>query len=248
MTTTIICLILPLSIPRTRAQNTYYQLFPTVGELFPQAVPNATYFGFNLSQLVINVYHQDNFDIGENLTFYCQNVETGAGVMKMIFLDSTNYAAFVASQSYTPLAQLLCDNQTASPYNSYGSMSYNISSIDIYYIIVLAVSTDVSILTLEYKVGFIGALEYPNNPGNDPLQGLLDIIIISTLIMATSAIATILIYKKYKNKEKISSKPEKKYKLPITCPKCKAPFKPKDKISNKRAQCFYCESFIELTG
>ncbi|NHI95014.1 MAG: hypothetical protein EAX96_21165 [Candidatus Lokiarchaeota archaeon] len=268
----LILLTFLILIPETRATPSYHQLYPTTGEYDSRQVNNGTWFGWNLSGLVKIIYQQDNFKVGYNLTFYCQNVKTGVGLMRIMFLNSINYAAYVASQSYMPLAEILCDDIPGAMYEDYGHLSYNITTIDNYYLVIQAFSTDTPILSLDYKTGFIGELETspstpadptdpttPTNP-NTSFYEMLSTIIITVAIIGIILVIPVIIYAASKAKktkpvpdfvikkikeEKIDK--QKEYQLPLNCPKCNAPINSENiKTLENKAKCLYCDSIFYL--
>jgi len=136
----------------------YYQLVPYNTGMEDLSVNNGTWVSLNLKLAVKTYYNKENFEVGESLTFYCENVKTGNGILKIMYLDSAGYAALQASQSYTPLAELNCDNITGGSYEAYGHLNYQVASVDDYYLVFEAVSTDCNVITFSYKTGFIGTL------------------------------------------------------------------------------------------
>ncbi len=240
----------------------YYPLFKQlyVGDYIHENISNATYYWASLTSAISVDYDVSNFQVGDNLTFYCQNVVTGTGLLHIEFLNSAQYAQLQAAQPYTPLVEIYCDNVGGGPYESYGSMNYEITVVDTYYLVIHALSISIPILSLDYKVGFIGDLP-------DPYTDLMTLILLSNLIGTNNStplllgviigiialigiiIAVILIITRRKSVvEKEStpivsttpSQPRETIISGVKCPECGAPLE-----TRPPCRCEYCGRLID---
>ena len=117
------------------------------------ALENGSYRSADLTFAIRIDYGQNNFEVGENLTFYCQDVVTGKGLFRIEFLNSIQYTLLQEGYPYTPLINIICNNNI--------SINYQITTIDTYYLVIWAHSIDISTLFCKFRIGFVGDISFP---------------------------------------------------------------------------------------